>query len=185
MFSSWSVSALFALSMLWMSFGLNMVSSGISLFTGFPNADLELFVQALAENQYLRVLAEPTSFVPGTTMAFTGYRRPEDRRDAHVGGNLVRLRAHDVQPGKRRCAGDAVAEAPHEVQRTAGGTRLGARPADARQPLEAGTREVVVQPALLEVLAQDVAEQRQAGAEPLGNLIVAFNALPGHSVSFV
>jgi len=36
------------------------VASGITLFGGFPGADLELFIQALAENQYLRVLAEPT-----------------------------------------------------------------------------------------------------------------------------
>ncbi len=36
------------------------VASGITLFGGFPGADLELFLQALAENQYLRVLAEPT-----------------------------------------------------------------------------------------------------------------------------
>lgn len=28
-----------------------------------------------------RWLAEPADFVPGTTMAFTGYRRPDDRRD--------------------------------------------------------------------------------------------------------
>ncbi len=28
-----------------------------------------------------RWLADPTGFVPGTTMAFTGYQRPEDRRD--------------------------------------------------------------------------------------------------------
>ena len=31
----------------------------VTLFTGFPDADLEIFFQALAENQYLRVLAEP------------------------------------------------------------------------------------------------------------------------------
>ena len=30
------------------------------LFAGFPNSDLEVFIQALAENQYLRLLAEPT-----------------------------------------------------------------------------------------------------------------------------
>jgi len=36
------------------------VASGITMFGGFPGADLELFLQALAENQYLRVLAEPT-----------------------------------------------------------------------------------------------------------------------------
>ena len=31
-----------------------------TLFAGFPNSDLQLFLQALAENQYLRILAEPT-----------------------------------------------------------------------------------------------------------------------------
>jgi pilus assembly protein CpaC len=30
------------------------------LFAGFPNSDLEIFINALAENQYLRTLAEPT-----------------------------------------------------------------------------------------------------------------------------
>jgi len=32
----------------------------VTLFAGFPNSDLEVFVQALAENQYLRMLANPT-----------------------------------------------------------------------------------------------------------------------------
>lgn len=40
------------------------VGAGVSplttLFGGIPSADLEIFIQALAENQYLRVLAEPT-----------------------------------------------------------------------------------------------------------------------------
>lgn len=36
------------------------VASGITMFGGFPGSDLELFLQALAENQYLRMLAEPT-----------------------------------------------------------------------------------------------------------------------------
>ncbi|HDZ20469.1 hypothetical protein LCGC14_0162300 [marine sediment metagenome] len=36
------------------------VSSAVTLFGGFPNVALEVFIQALAENQYLRVLAEPT-----------------------------------------------------------------------------------------------------------------------------
>jgi pilus assembly protein CpaC len=36
------------------------VSPAASLFVGFPHANLEVFVQALAENQYLRVLAEPS-----------------------------------------------------------------------------------------------------------------------------
>jgi pilus assembly protein CpaC len=36
------------------------VSSSMTLFGGFPHADLEIFLQALAENQYLRILAEPT-----------------------------------------------------------------------------------------------------------------------------
>lgn len=31
-----------------------------TLFAGFPNSDLQFFLQALAENQYLRILAEPT-----------------------------------------------------------------------------------------------------------------------------
>ncbi len=32
----------------------------ITLFAGFPNSDLEVFLQALAENQYMRLLANPT-----------------------------------------------------------------------------------------------------------------------------
>ncbi len=36
------------------------VSPGVTLFGGFPQEDLEIFVQALVENQYMRVLAEPT-----------------------------------------------------------------------------------------------------------------------------
>ena len=35
------------------------VSPGVTLFGGFPKADIEYFVQALKENEYLRVLAEP------------------------------------------------------------------------------------------------------------------------------
>ncbi len=31
-----------------------------TLFGGFPGSDLQIFVQALAENQYMRILAEPT-----------------------------------------------------------------------------------------------------------------------------
>src|SRR5439155_23591114 len=36
------------------------VPQAATLFAGFPNSDLQVFLQALAENQYLRVLAEPT-----------------------------------------------------------------------------------------------------------------------------
>jgi pilus assembly protein CpaC len=36
------------------------VGPASTLFAGFPHANLEFFVQALAENQYLRVLAEPS-----------------------------------------------------------------------------------------------------------------------------
>lgn len=36
------------------------VASGITMFGGIPSANLEIFIEALAENQYLRVLAEPT-----------------------------------------------------------------------------------------------------------------------------
>ena len=32
----------------------------VTLFAGFPNSDLEVFLQALAENQYMRLLANPT-----------------------------------------------------------------------------------------------------------------------------
>jgi pilus assembly protein CpaC len=32
----------------------------VTLFAGFPKADLSLYIEALAENQFLRVLAEPT-----------------------------------------------------------------------------------------------------------------------------
>jgi pilus assembly protein CpaC len=31
-----------------------------TLFAGFPNSDLQVFLQALEENQYLRIMAEPT-----------------------------------------------------------------------------------------------------------------------------
>ncbi len=36
------------------------VPNAITLFAGFPKADFELFLQALTENQYLRLLANPT-----------------------------------------------------------------------------------------------------------------------------
>ncbi|MEW6747075.1 MAG: type II and III secretion system protein family protein [Planctomycetota bacterium] len=35
------------------------VSSAVTVFAGFPHSDLEFFLEALAENQYLRILAEP------------------------------------------------------------------------------------------------------------------------------
>ena len=35
------------------------VSPGVTLFAGVPAADLQVFLQALAENQYIRILAEP------------------------------------------------------------------------------------------------------------------------------
>jgi pilus assembly protein CpaC len=35
------------------------ISPLVTLLAGFPDADLQLFVQALAENQYLRILSEP------------------------------------------------------------------------------------------------------------------------------
>ncbi len=34
--------------------------AGVTLFGGFPKANLEIFIQALAENQYMRILANPT-----------------------------------------------------------------------------------------------------------------------------
>ena len=36
------------------------VGSNVTLFGGFPRADLEVYLQALAENQYMRILANPT-----------------------------------------------------------------------------------------------------------------------------
>ena len=36
------------------------VGSATTLFAGFPDLDLQLFLEALADNQYIRVLAEPT-----------------------------------------------------------------------------------------------------------------------------
>jgi pilus assembly protein CpaC len=42
------------------AFGEGSVSPFNTLILGFPNADLEFFVEALAENQYMNVLAEPT-----------------------------------------------------------------------------------------------------------------------------
>jgi len=35
------------------------VAPGVTLFAGFPKADVEYFLQALAENEFLRILAEP------------------------------------------------------------------------------------------------------------------------------
>ena len=35
------------------------ISPSVTLFAGFPDIDLEVFLLALAENQYLRILAEP------------------------------------------------------------------------------------------------------------------------------
>lgn len=40
-------------------FGDTNISPAVTLFGGLARGDLELFVQALADNQYLRVLAEP------------------------------------------------------------------------------------------------------------------------------
>jgi pilus assembly protein CpaC len=36
------------------------VASASTLFAGFPSADFQLFIDALVDNQYMRVLAEPT-----------------------------------------------------------------------------------------------------------------------------
>jgi pilus assembly protein CpaC len=40
-------------------FGANPMSPSVTLFGGLSRGDLEIFVRALAENQYLRLLAEP------------------------------------------------------------------------------------------------------------------------------
>jgi pilus assembly protein CpaC len=36
------------------------IGSAVTLFAGFPDADLQFFIQALEENQYLKTLAEPS-----------------------------------------------------------------------------------------------------------------------------
>ena len=47
------------------------ISPSITMFAGFPSSDLITFIQALSENQYLRVLAEPTLVaVSGETASF-------------------------------------------------------------------------------------------------------------------
>jgi pilus assembly protein CpaC len=40
--------------------GIGPTSPLVNVFAGFPNANLEFFFEALAENQYMRVLANPT-----------------------------------------------------------------------------------------------------------------------------
>jgi len=40
--------------------GATTVSPSVTMFGGIPRADMEFFVQALNENQYMRVLAEPS-----------------------------------------------------------------------------------------------------------------------------
>jgi pilus assembly protein CpaC len=40
--------------------GIGATSPLVNVFAGFPNANLELFFEALAENQYMRILANPT-----------------------------------------------------------------------------------------------------------------------------
>lgn len=37
-----------------------LTSPSVTFFAGFPNSDLQFFVEALVENEYLRILAEPT-----------------------------------------------------------------------------------------------------------------------------
>jgi pilus assembly protein CpaC len=43
-----------------LQFPTGTVSGATDLFLGIPDARLQLFIQALAENQYLRILSEPT-----------------------------------------------------------------------------------------------------------------------------
>lgn len=40
--------------------GISATSPLVNVFAGFPNSNLELFFAALAENQYMRILANPT-----------------------------------------------------------------------------------------------------------------------------
>ncbi len=45
---------------LWFDTSGGGAGSSVTLFAGFPKADFEIFLQALAENQYMRILANPT-----------------------------------------------------------------------------------------------------------------------------
>jgi pilus assembly protein CpaC len=38
----------------------DLTSNGVTIFAGFPKADFSVFVNALAENNYVRIMAEPT-----------------------------------------------------------------------------------------------------------------------------
>jgi pilus assembly protein CpaC len=40
--------------------GIRPTSPLVNVFAGFPNANLEFFIEALAQNQYMRILANPT-----------------------------------------------------------------------------------------------------------------------------
>lgn len=52
-------------------FGDNSVSPSVTLLAGIPGADILLFIQALRENQYARLLAEPTLIaISGETATF-------------------------------------------------------------------------------------------------------------------
>lgn len=71
------------------------VSPGVTLFAGFPRADLEVFLQALAENQYLRILAEPNlvalSGEEATFLAGGEYPIPVVQGAATGGGTSISI----------------------------------------------------------------------------------------------
>ena len=84
-------------------------TSGVSLFAGFPKANLEIFLQALAENQYLRILANPT------LVALSG-----EQADFLAGGEFP---IPVVQSGGGTAAGNAIT-----IQYKEFGVRLSFRP---------------------------------------------------------
>lgn len=52
-------------------FGANSVSPSVTLLAGIPGADLILFLEALVENQYVRLLAEPSLIaISGASASF-------------------------------------------------------------------------------------------------------------------
>jgi Flp pilus assembly secretin CpaC len=75
------------------------VSPSITLFGGFPKADLEIFLQALTENQYIRILAEPNlmalSGEEANFLAGGSYPIPVVQGSAGGGGSSISVEYHD------------------------------------------------------------------------------------------
>jgi len=75
--------------------GTVSASPSVSFFAGFPNADLEFFLQALIENQALRILANPTlvalSGEQASFLAGGEFPIPVVQSSGSGGGNAVTI----------------------------------------------------------------------------------------------